>query len=141
MVKPTEEIFEKLRRNGNANEFSYAMMLCMYKKIGSFEEAFEIAQKMREFGLLTDLLSYNHVLGLYASDGRFKEAVTIFKQMIGSGVQPNDSTFKSLGVVLMKRGVSKKAVVNLEVMWKKGSSKWLGGMVSNSRFHRWYGLS
>ncbi|KAI3681919.1 hypothetical protein L6452_36726 [Arctium lappa] len=96
MVKPAEEIFEKLRRNGNANEFSYAMMLCMYKKIGSFEEAFEIAQKMREFGLLTDLLSYNHVLGLYASDGRFKEAVTIFKQMIGSGVQPNDSTFKSL---------------------------------------------
>ncbi|KAI3696559.1 hypothetical protein L6452_28925 [Arctium lappa] len=134
MVKPAEEIFEKLRRNGNANEFSYAMMLCMYKKIGSFEDAFEIAQKMREFGLLTDLLSYNHVLGLYASDGRFKEAVTIFKQMIGSGVQPNDSTFKSLGVVLMKRGVSKKAVVNLEVMWKKdhqsGLEAWLATLDS-----------
>ncbi|KAI3776519.1 hypothetical protein L1987_46304 [Smallanthus sonchifolius] len=129
MLKPAEEIFEKLRRNGNANEFSYAMMLCMYKKIGSFDEAFEIAKQMRELGLLTYLLSYNHVLGLYASDGRFKEAVTIFKEMIESGVQPNDSTFKSLGVVLMKCGVPKKAVKNLEIMWRNdyqsGLEVWL----------------
>ncbi|KAI3797033.1 hypothetical protein L1987_39723 [Smallanthus sonchifolius] len=129
MVKPAEEIFEKLRRNGTANEFSYAMMLCMYKKIGSFDEAFEMAKQMRESGLLTDLLSYNHVLGLYASDGRFKEAVTIFKEMIESGVQPDDSTFKSLGVVLMKRGVAKKAVKNLEIMWRddeqSGLKAWL----------------
>ncbi|KAI3797291.1 hypothetical protein L1987_32547 [Smallanthus sonchifolius] len=128
MVKPAEEIFEKLRRNGTANEFSYAMMLCMYKKIGSFDEAFEMAKQMRESGLLTDLLSYNHVLGLYASDGRFKEALTIFKEMIESGVQPNDSTFKSLGV-LMKRGVAKKAVKNLEIMWRdddqSGLKAWL----------------
>lgn len=134
MVKPAEEIFEKLRRNGNANEFSYAMMLCMYKKIGNFEEAFEIAKQMRELGLLTDLLSYNHVLGLYASDGRFKEAVTIFKEMIESGVQPNGSTYKSLGVVLMKRGVPKKAVKNLEVMWRNdyqsGLEAWLATLNS-----------
>ncbi|KAJ0658472.1 putative tetratricopeptide-like helical domain superfamily [Helianthus annuus] len=129
MVKPAEEIFEKLRRNGNANEFSYAMMLCMYKKIGSFDEALEMAKQMRESGLLTDLLSYNHVLGLYASDGRFKDAVTIFNEMVESGVQPNDSTFKSLGVVLMKRGVPKKAVKNLEIMWRddhqSGVKAWL----------------
>jgi pentatricopeptide repeat protein len=134
MVKPAEEIFDKLKRNGNANEFSYAMMLCMYKKIGSFEEAFEIAKQMRELGLLTDLLSYNHVLGLYASDGRFKEAVTIFKEMIESGVQPDDSTFKSLGVVLMKRGVPKKAVTRLEVMWRNdydsGLEAWLATLSS-----------
>ncbi|KAL8240061.1 hypothetical protein R6Q59_013416 [Mikania micrantha] len=126
MLKPAEEIFEKLRRNGNANEFSYAMMLCMYKKIGSFDEAFEIAKQMRKLGLLTDLLSYNHVLGLYALDGRFQEAVTIFKEMIEAGVQPNDSTFKSLGVVLMKRGVPKKAVKNLEITWRNDYRSGLG---------------
>lgn len=118
MVKPAEEIFEKLRKKGNANEFSYAMMLCMYKKIGSFEEAFVIAKEMRELGFLSDLLSYNHVLGLYALDGRFKEAVMIFKEMIESGVEPNDSSFKYLGVVLMKRGVPKNAVSKLESMRK-----------------------
>ncbi|KAJ0742111.1 putative tetratricopeptide-like helical domain superfamily [Helianthus annuus] len=134
MLKPAEEIFEKLRRNRNANEFSYAMMLCMYKKIGSFDEAFKIAKQMRELGLLTDLLSYNHVLGLYALDGRFNEAVTIFNEMIKSGVEPTDLTFKSLGVVLMKRGVSKKAVKNLEIMWRNdyesGLEVWLATLDS-----------
>ncbi|XP_071704352.1 pentatricopeptide repeat-containing protein At3g23020 [Rutidosis leptorrhynchoides] len=134
MVKPAEEIFEKLRRNRNANEFSYAMMLCMYKKIGSFDEAFEIAKQMRELGILTDLLSYNHVLGLYASDGRFKEAVTIFKEMIESNVEPNESTYRSLGVVLMKRGVPKKVVKNLEDMWRNdcdsGLEAWLATLNS-----------
>ncbi|KAL4590500.1 hypothetical protein LXL04_003431 [Taraxacum kok-saghyz] len=118
MVKQAEEIFDKLRKSGTANEFSYAMMLCMYKKIGSFEDAFEIAKKMRELGFMRDLLSYNHVLGLYALDGRFKEAVMVFKEMIDSGVEPNDSSFKYLGVVLMKRGVAKDAVLKLECMRK-----------------------
>ncbi|PWA73439.1 Ribosomal protein L15, conserved site-containing protein [Artemisia annua] len=145
MVKPAEENVDKLKRNGNAIEFSYAMMLCMYKKIGSFEEAFEIAKNMRELGLLTDLLRYNHVLGFYASDGRFKEAVTIFKELIESGVQPDDSTFKSLGVVLMKRGVPKKVVTRLEVMWRNdydsGLEAWLAtlssivGRTGNKRGH------
>ncbi|CAH1427162.1 unnamed protein product [Lactuca virosa] len=130
MVKPAEEIFEKLRKNGNANEFSYAMMLCMYKKIANFEEAFEIAKKMRELGFLNDLLSYNHVLGLYALDGRFKEAVMIFKEMIESGVDPNDSSFKYLGVVLMKRGVPKNAILKLESMrkddYQSGLEAWRG---------------
>ncbi|XP_076888386.1 uncharacterized protein LOC143538802 isoform X2 [Bidens hawaiensis] len=136
MLKPAEEIFEKLKRNGIANEFSYAMMLCMYKKIGSFDEAFEIAKEMRELGLMTDLLSYNHVLGLYALDGRFKEAVMIFKEMIESGVEPTESTFKSLGVVLMKHGVSKKAVKNLEIMWRddcqSGLEVWMATLDSVS---------
>ncbi|KAL0340226.1 UNVERIFIED_CONTAM: Pentatricopeptide repeat-containing protein [Sesamum radiatum] len=68
MVSEAEEIFETLKQNGDANEFSYAMMLCMYKRNGRFVEAFCIARKMRELGLMRDLLSYNHVLGLYASD-------------------------------------------------------------------------
>ncbi|PWA47173.1 Pentatricopeptide repeat-containing protein [Artemisia annua] len=139
MVKPAEENVDKLKRNGNANEFSYAMMLCMYKKIGSFEEAFEIAKNMRELGLLTNLLSYNHVLGFYASDGRFKEAVTIFKELIESSVQPNDSTFKSLGVVLMKRGVPKKVVMRLKVMWRNdydsGLEAWLATLSSIVGMH------
>ncbi|KAK2986088.1 hypothetical protein RJ640_011529 [Escallonia rubra] len=120
MVEQAEHMFENLKKTGDANEFSYAMMLCMYKRVGRFEDAIQIAQKMREQGLLTDLLSYNHVLGLYASDGRFKEAAEIFKEMMESAIQPDDSTFGSLVVALVKRGVSKQAVDKLAVMWKKG---------------------
>lgn len=119
MVEQAEEIFENLRVKGNANEFSYAMMLCMYKKLERIKDAIQVAEKMEELGLLTDLLSYNNVLGLYASDGRFKEAIKTFREMLKSGVQPDDSTLRSLGVLLVKRGVPKQTVHNLEVMWKK----------------------
>ncbi|KAF8388162.1 hypothetical protein HHK36_026828 [Tetracentron sinense] len=128
MVRQAEEILEDLKRKGEANEFSFAMMLCMYKRIGRFEEAVGIAQKMRELGLLTELLSYNNVIGLYASDGRLKEAVETFREMMKSAIQPDDSTFKSLGVVLVKWGVPKQAISKLEATRRKDA---------NSGLHAW----
>ncbi|CAA2958458.1 pentatricopeptide repeat-containing At3g23020 [Olea europaea subsp. europaea] len=125
MISQAEQIFENMKRNGDANEFTYAMMLCMYKRNGRFVEAFQIACKMRELGFMTDLLSYNHVLGLYASDGRFKEAAATFDEMLRSAVQPDDSTFKSLGIILLKCGVPKDALRKLELMRKKDAQSGL----------------
>ncbi|KAJ6766388.1 PENTATRICOPEPTIDE REPEAT-CONTAINING PROTEIN 1 MITOCHONDRIAL [Salix purpurea] len=78
---------------------------------------------MRDLGLLTDLLSYNNVLGLYALDGRFKAAVGNFKEVVEASVQPDDCTFKSLGIVLVKCGISKKAVGKLEATTKNNYQK------------------
>ncbi|CAK7327159.1 unnamed protein product [Dovyalis caffra] len=129
MVKQAEEIFECLKRKRNANEFTFAMMLCMYKRLGRFEEAIQIAKQMRELGLLTDLLSYNNVLGLYALDGRFKEAVGTFMEMVEASIPPDNCTFKSLGIVLVKCGIPKKAVGKLEATTKsdyqKGLQAWM----------------
>ncbi|XP_062108225.1 pentatricopeptide repeat-containing protein At3g23020 [Humulus lupulus] len=134
MVEPAEKIFESLKRKGAANEFTFAMMLCMYKKLGRFEEAFVIAKQMKELGILTELLSYNHVLGLYAMCGRYKEVLGTFKEMMKASVRPDGSTFKSLGIVLVKSGVSKQAVGKLEVMTKKnaqaGLQKWVSALSS-----------
>lgn len=125
MISQAEQIFENMKRKGDANEFTYAMMLCMYKRNGRFVEAFQIACKMRELGFMTDLLSYNHVLGLYASDGRFKEAAATFDEMLRSAVQPDDSTFKSLGIILLKCGVPKDALRKLELTRKKDAQSGL----------------
>ncbi|KAL2463741.1 Pentatricopeptide repeat-containing protein [Forsythia ovata] len=130
MISQAEEIFENLKKKGDANEFTYAMMLCMYKRNGRFVEAFQIACKMRELGLMTDLLSYNHVLGLYASDGRFKEAAATFNEMLESAVQPDDSTFKSLGIILLKCGVPKDALRKLELTRKKDAQSGLQAWTS-----------
>ncbi|KAB5563926.1 hypothetical protein DKX38_003980 [Salix brachista] len=130
MIKQTEKIFESLKKKkGNTNEFTFAMMLCMYKRHGRFEEATQIAKQMRDLGLLTDLLSYNNVLGLYALDGRFKEAVGIFKEMVEVSVQPDDCTFKSLGIVLVKCGISNKAVGKLGATTKNDYQKGLQAWV------------
>ncbi|CAA7012840.1 unnamed protein product [Microthlaspi erraticum] len=119
MVRKAEAIFEGMKQRGEANEFSFAMMVCMYKKNGRFEEATRIAKEMREMKIMDDPLSYNSVLGLYALDGRFKEAVETFKEMVASGIRTDDSTFKSLGIILMKLGLSKKAVRRIEEVRKR----------------------
>lgn len=130
MVNQAEHIFGHLNKRGHANEFSYAMMLCMYKKLGRFEEADWIAQKMKELGLLSDLLSYNHVIWLYASAGRFKEAASTFKEMMESSIQPDDYTFKALGVGLIKCGVPQHAISNLEITRRKNALIGLQAWVS-----------
>ncbi|CAI0465647.1 unnamed protein product [Linum tenue] len=130
MAKQAEEIFRRMKRNGEANEFAYAMMLCMYKRLGRFQEASRVAREMRTLGLLSNLLSYNSVIGLYSLDGRFNDAVATFKEMLDDGgVLPDDFTFKSLGLVLVKCGISKRAVARLEAGLKKdyqsGLQAWL----------------
>ncbi|GAB4843294.1 hypothetical protein Ancab_013259 [Ancistrocladus abbreviatus] len=134
MVKQAEKIFDDMRQRHNANEFSFSMMLCMYKRIGRCEEAMKIAKEMRKLAFLSELLSYNSVLSLFAMDGRLKEAVEIFKEMVEAAIQPDDSTFKSLGTILKKSGVSKQAVGRLDVMRKKdpqsGMQAWMSALTS-----------
>ncbi|XP_078429821.1 tetratricopeptide repeat (TPR)-like superfamily protein [Wolffia australiana] len=119
MGREAELIFDTLRRTGEANEFSFSMMVNMYKKAGEFAKALATAQEMRDKGLLSDALSYNTLIGLYASDGRMKEAAQLFMEMLQLGVLPNDSTFGFLGVGLIKRGVSKSAIKDLELARKR----------------------
>lgn len=130
MVAEAEEIFERLKQNGEANEFTHAMMLSMYKRNGRFVEAFRIARNMRELGLMRELLSYNLVLGFYASDGRYKEAVATFREMLESLIQPDDSTCKSLGIILLKCGVPKDAVGKLEQTRKRDTAAGLQAWTS-----------
>ncbi|XWS53892.1 hypothetical protein CRYUN_Cryun10bG0039100 [Craigia yunnanensis] len=129
VVSQAEAIFEKLKQKGDANEFTYAMMLCMYKGNGRFEEAAHIVRQVRELGLPTDLLSFNNVLGLYAMDGKIREAVRIFK-MVSACIQPDDSTFKSLFLV-MKYGVPNRAVNRLQVTRKKDAQSGLQAWLDN----------
>ncbi|KAJ6988566.1 hypothetical protein NC653_021474 [Populus alba x Populus x berolinensis] len=87
------------------------------KRLGRFEEAIQIAKQTRELGLLTDLLCYSNVLGLSALDGRWKEALGTFKEMVEASSQPDDYMFNSLGIALdqQKRRV-KCTVFNLSSM-------------------------
>ncbi|CAK8576705.1 unnamed protein product [Lathyrus sativus] len=134
MVEQATEIFESLKKDNIVNEFSYAMMLCMYKKIGRMGEAIQIAKQMRKLGLMTDLLSYNHVLGLYSMDRKLKEAKETFKEMIESGIQPDDFTFRALGNLLLNYGASKQDIGRLEVMVKRDAPRGLHAwMVALSR--------
>ncbi|XP_068650348.1 pentatricopeptide repeat-containing protein At3g23020 [Aristolochia californica] len=133
MVRGAEEIFKDLKQRGEANEFSYSKMLYMYKKIGRYSEAIGIAHEMNKGGMLTDMLSYNNVIGLFVTDGRLKEAAEVFYQMIDLGIQPDGSTFRSLGIALIRLGVSKKAVDKLETARRKDYKGGLQAWVATLR--------
>ncbi|KAL0284933.1 UNVERIFIED_CONTAM: Pentatricopeptide repeat-containing protein [Sesamum angustifolium] len=98
MVSEAEEIFETLKENGDANEFSYAMMLCMYKRNGRFVKRFD--------------------------------AVATFDEMLKSLIKPDDSTFKSLGIILLKCGVPKNAIKKLELIRKEDTERGLQAWTS-----------
>ncbi|KAE9589791.1 hypothetical protein Lal_00021673 [Lupinus albus] len=130
MVDEAKEIFETLKKNGAANEFTFSMMLGLYKKIERFDEALQIAKQMRKMGLLKDVLSYNNVLDLYAMAGRPKEAIETLKEMVKGDIQPDDGSLKSLGILLLRYGVSKQAICKLEVLMKKDVSHGLQAWIS-----------
>lgn len=118
MVKEAREIFENLKVTGKANEFSHAMMVCLYKKIARFDEAHRISKKMQASGFLTQALSYNSVIQMYVSGGRMEDALKIFQKMLASNTPPNDATFKALKIILVKRGVSNNDIRRLELLRK-----------------------
>ncbi|XP_062209971.1 pentatricopeptide repeat-containing protein At3g23020-like [Phragmites australis] len=116
MVKEAHDIFENLKARGTVNEFSYAMMVCLYKKVGRFDEAHRICKEMQTLGLLTQALSYNSVIQMYVSGGRMDEALKVFKKMLASNMPPNDATFKALKVILVKSRVAKNETRKLELL-------------------------
>ncbi|KAF8691666.1 hypothetical protein HU200_040049 [Digitaria exilis] len=116
MVKEAREIFESLKARGRANEFSYAMMVCLYKKIGCYDVAHRICKEMQDLGLLTQVLSYNSVIQMYVSGGRMEDAFKIFKKMLVSNTRPNDATFKALHVILVRSGVTRNEIRKLELL-------------------------
>jgi pentatricopeptide repeat protein len=116
MVKEAREVFENLKVEGSANEFSHAMMVCLYKKVGRFDEAHRICKEMQCSGLLTQALSYNSVIQMYVSGGRMDEAFKIFKKMLVSKIPTNDATFKALKVILVKGGTTKTQLKKLELL-------------------------
>ncbi|KAK3150562.1 hypothetical protein QOZ80_3AG0234820 [Eleusine coracana subsp. coracana] len=121
MVKEAREVFENLKVGGSANEFSHAMMVCLYKKVGRFDEAHRICKEMQCSGLLTQALSYNSAIQMYVSGGRIGEAFIIFKKMLASKTPLNDATFKALKVILMKGGTTKAEIKKLELLRRNNS--------------------
>nr|XP_051189331.1 pentatricopeptide repeat-containing protein At3g23020 isoform X2 [Lolium perenne]XP_051189343.1 pentatricopeptide repeat-containing protein At3g23020 isoform X2 [Lolium perenne]XP_051189344.1 pentatricopeptide repeat-containing protein At3g23020 isoform X2 [Lolium perenne]XP_051189345.1 pentatricopeptide repeat-containing protein At3g23020 isoform X2 [Lolium perenne]XP_051189346.1 pentatricopeptide repeat-containing protein At3g23020 isoform X2 [Lolium perenne]XP_051189361.1 pentatricopepti len=124
MVNEAREIFEGLKVKGSANEFSYAMMVCLYKKVARYDEAHRISKEMQALGLLTLALSYNSVIQMYVSAGKVEEAVKIFQKMLASSTPPNDATFKALKVILLK-GVSCIEIAKLESLRRSHTQDFL----------------
>ncbi|GLJ45885.1 hypothetical protein SUGI_0965990 [Cryptomeria japonica] len=129
LIIEAQELFQHLKENRQANEFSHSMMLSFYKRIERYNEAIAIAKEMLNSGFLTNVLSFNNVIDLYVADGRLREAAMFLQKMLKLGVCPNKNTCRILGILLMKGGIPKWTVTQLESYHKDYNMQLLIGTV------------
>ncbi|KAK9085143.1 hypothetical protein Sjap_025554 [Stephania japonica] len=114
IVSEAELIFNKLRENGQADGFSFANMMYLYKSMGMLDKAIDVAQEMQESGLLRDCTSFNRVLASYARNGQLVECGELLHQMVTRKLLPDDGTFKVLFTIMKKVDIPSEALAQLE---------------------------
>nr|GMD75207.1 pentatricopeptide repeat-containing protein At1g08070, chloroplastic [Ipomoea batatas] len=67
-------------------------LIDMYAKCGDLDSAKRLFESTGE----RDLISWNVMIGGYTLKGKYKEALSVFRQMQRSRVEPNDVTFLSI---------------------------------------------
>lgn len=120
MIREAELIFNDLKEAGRADENSFASMLAMYQKSGSFDQAFNIVKEIQDLGLITDRFTFNCIIGFYSGEARLKEATEVFLQMLEAGVSPDDDTYRILGTILKKGGIPTETVNQLQIARESG---------------------
>ncbi|KAJ6903563.1 hypothetical protein NC651_020903 [Populus alba x Populus x berolinensis] len=107
---------------GNTVIYNSLIKLCT--EVGCSKEAEETYKLLQPSNSGPDAFSSNY--------GRWKEALGTFKEMVEASIQPDDYMFNSLGIALVKCGISKKAVDKLEATkkndYQNGLQAWMLGL-------------
>ncbi|XP_047317550.1 pentatricopeptide repeat-containing protein At1g73710 [Impatiens glandulifera] len=113
-------IMNDLRKKGRADGVSFATMMYLYRNLGMLDEAIEVAEEMKQTGLLRDCDSFNKVMACYATNGQLLECAKLLHEMVNRKLFPDATTFKTLFKVLSKGGVVNEAVEQLELAYVEG---------------------
>ncbi|KAF2292851.1 hypothetical protein GH714_029328 [Hevea brasiliensis] len=99
------------------NVVTYTSVMSALAKSEKYEEALEIAQRMRLVGCKPDALFYNSLIHSLGRAGRPQEAVRIFEEeMPSTGIPPNTSTYNSMIAMLCHQAQELKALNLLNEM-------------------------
>ncbi|KAJ8568916.1 hypothetical protein K7X08_032653 [Anisodus acutangulus] len=109
MVSEAKMIFNHLREKGQADGVTFATLIYAYKNMGMLDEAIEIAEEMKQSGLLRDCVTFNKVMACYATNGQLVECGELLNEMINRKLLPDGGTFKVLFTILKKGGCYGKA--------------------------------
>nr|XP_016492713.1 PREDICTED: pentatricopeptide repeat-containing protein At1g73710-like [Nicotiana tabacum] len=120
MVSEAKLIFNYLRERGQADGVTFATLIYAYKNMGMLDEAIEIAEDMKQSGLLRDCVTFNKVMACYATNGQLVECAELLHEMINRKLLPDGGTFKVLFTILKKGGFSAEAVRQLELSYREG---------------------
>lgn len=120
IVSEAKVIFDDLRIKGQADGITFALIMNLYKNMGMVDEAAEVAEEMKQAGLLTDCATYTKVMACYATNGQLANCGELLYEMIARKILPDSSTFKVLTTVLKKGGIPSEAIRQLEASYQEG---------------------
>ncbi|KAI3728757.1 hypothetical protein L6452_17399 [Arctium lappa] len=121
MVSEARLIFDDLQEHHQADGVSFTTMMYVYKNMGMLDEAIEVAEKMKDSGLLIDCPSFNKAMACYATTGHLIECGEMLHEMIVTRkLLPTNGTFKVLFTVLKKGGMPTEGVEQLEFAYHEG---------------------
>ncbi|XP_024970901.1 pentatricopeptide repeat-containing protein At3g47530 isoform X2 [Cynara cardunculus var. scolymus] len=88
-----ERIHEYIKDHG----YHHALNLCnslvaMYSKCGQLDKAYEVFQEIPN----KDVVSWTAMISGFASNGRGREAISVFREMERTGIPPDEQTFTAL---------------------------------------------
>ncbi|KAI5391790.1 hypothetical protein KIW84_076553 [Lathyrus oleraceus] len=134
-ILEAEEVFLWCQERKKLSVLEFNVMIKAYGIGKCYDKACQLFDSMDKhgvaadsfvkLGLLTDSLSYNNVLDLYANAGRPKEAIPTFKDMVTASIQLDDCSLRSLRNLLLRYGASRQALDKLQVSMKKDTSNGL----------------
>ncbi|KAF8007944.1 hypothetical protein BT93_K1821 [Corymbia citriodora subsp. variegata] len=121
MISEAKLIFNGMREKNMADGVSFANMMYLYKSMGMLDEAIEVAEEMKQAGLLRDCPSYNKVMACYATSGQLRECGELLHEMVvARKLLPDSGTFRVIFTVLKKGGMAIEAVKQLELSYNEG---------------------
>lgn len=119
IVSEAKLIFDNLRQQGRADGVTYANIISLYNNMQMLDEAIDIAEEMKQSGLLTDSASFSKVMACYVSKGRLVDCAKLLNEMLTQNVALQSSTFKVLFILLKKGGLTSEAIDQLGTFYKR----------------------
>lgn len=121
MLSEAEVIYDSLRERKLADGVTFATMMLVYKNMGMLDTAIEVAEQMKQSGLVRDCVTYNKVIACYATNGQLVECGKLLHEMVViQKLVPDQGTFKVLFMILKKGGIPAEAVRDLQSSYYDG---------------------
>lgn len=121
MLSEAKALYDHLRERDGADGVTFATMMYVYKNMGMLDEAIEVAEEMKQSGLVRDCVTFNKVMACYATKGQLVECGELLHEMVvNQKLFPDRGTFKVLYTILKKGGVPAEAVKQLESSYEEG---------------------
>lgn len=115
MREEAESLMEKIKTRGYASHpLPYNVMMTLYMSLKEYDKIEPLISEMKEKSISLDLYTYNIWLSSCGSEGSLEKMEQVFNRMqLDTTINPNWTTYSTMGTMYIKFGQLEKAIENL----------------------------